>query len=78
MSPPGYPGYPPQTNSGVTHCSCIIRRTLGAVFLQQGLSAKQEGDAEEAENMLAAAAKFYKKAAEMYPPDDENFPCESG
>ncbi|PIL31505.1 transporter [Ganoderma sinense ZZ0214-1] len=48
--------------------------TLGAVFLQQGLSAKQEGDAEEAENMLAAAAKFYKKAAEMYPPDDENFP----
>ena len=38
----------------------------------------QEGDAEEAENMLAAAAKFYKKAAEMYPPDDENFPCESG
>ena len=48
------------------------------MFLQQGLSAKQEGDAEEAENMLAAAAKFYKKAAEMYPPDDENFPCESG
>ncbi|TBU34429.1 TPR-like protein [Dichomitus squalens] len=48
--------------------------TLGAIFMQQGLSAKQEGDAEEAESMLAAAAKFYKKAAEMYPPDDENFP----
>ncbi len=75
MSPPGYP---PQAGAGLTHGHSISRRTLGAVFLQQGLSAKQEGDSEEAENMLAAAAKFYKKAAEMYPPDDENFPCESG
>ena len=25
--------------------------------------------------MLAAAVKFYQKAAEMYPPDDEFFPC---
>lgn len=74
----GSTGYPPQTDTGLTRTYCISRRTLGAVFLQQGLSAKQEGDAEEAENMLAAAAKFYKKAAEMYPPDDENFPCESG
>ncbi|KAI0375480.1 TPR-like protein [Pilatotrama ljubarskyi] len=49
-------------------------RVLGAVFMQQGLSAKQANEAEQAENMLAAAAKFYKKAAEMYPPDDENFP----
>ncbi|KAI0652345.1 TPR-like protein [Trametes meyenii] len=48
--------------------------TLGAVFLQQGLSAKQANEAEQAENMLAAAANFYKKAAETYPPDDENFP----
>ncbi|KAI8981187.1 hypothetical protein BD414DRAFT_92827 [Trametes punicea] len=48
--------------------------TLGAVFMQQGLSAKRANDTAEAENMLAAAAKFYKKAAEMYPPDDENFP----
>ncbi|KAI9057043.1 TPR-like protein [Trametes sanguinea] len=47
--------------------------TLGAIFMQQGLSAKQAGDKAEAENMLAAASKFYKKAAEMYPPDDENF-----
>ncbi|CDO73147.1 hypothetical protein BN946_scf185007.g202 [Trametes cinnabarina] len=48
--------------------------TLGAIFMQQGLGAKQAGDKVEAENMLAAASKFYKKAAEMYPPDDENFP----
>ncbi|KAI0718899.1 TPR-like protein [Cerioporus squamosus] len=48
--------------------------TLGAVFLQQGLSAKKDNDAEETEKMLAAAAKFYQKAAEMYPPDDEFFP----
>ncbi|KAI0756530.1 TPR-like protein [Daedaleopsis nitida] len=48
--------------------------TLGAVFLQQGLSAKRANDAEGAERMLAAAAKFYKQAAEMYPPDDELFP----
>ncbi|KAI0639883.1 TPR-like protein [Trametes polyzona] len=50
------------------------RAILGAVFLQQGMSAKKAGDAEQAENMLAAAAKFYKKAAETYPPDDENAP----
>ncbi|OSD06163.1 TPR-like protein [Trametes coccinea BRFM310] len=47
--------------------------TLGAIFMQQGLSAKQAGDKAEMESMLAAASKFYKKAAEMYPPDDENF-----
>lgn len=45
--------------------------------MQQGLSAKKDGDAEEAERMLAAAFKFYKQAAEMYPPDDEQFPCVS-
>ena len=44
--------------------------------MHQGLSAKQANDAEQAEKMLAAAADFYRKAAEMYPPDDENFPCE--
>ena len=49
---------------------------LGAVFLQQGLSAKQEQDTEETEKMLTAAARFYKQAAGMYPPDDEQFPCE--
>ncbi|OJT08469.1 hypothetical protein TRAPUB_652 [Trametes pubescens] len=48
--------------------------TLGAVFMQQGLSAKQANDTEEGENMLAAAAKFYRKAAETYPPDDEKAP----
>ncbi|KAH9897927.1 TPR-like protein [Cubamyces lactineus] len=48
--------------------------TLGAVFLQQGLSAKQANDTEQAGMMLSTAAKFYNTAAGMYPPDDENFP----
>ena len=43
--------------------------------MMQGMSAKKDKDAEAAERMLAAAAKFYKQAAEMYPPDDEYFPC---
>lgn len=66
------------------HCFLDARRlmrrtcsTLGAVFMQQGLSAKRANDAEQAESMLAAAAKFYKKAAETYPPDDEKAPCKS-
>lgn len=53
------------------------RSTLGALFMMQGISAKKDGDAEEADKMLAAATKFYKQAAEMYPPDDEYFPCTS-
>ncbi|KAI0715074.1 TPR-like protein [Earliella scabrosa] len=48
--------------------------TLGAVFMQQGMAAKNENDADAAERMFAAAARFYKQAAEMYPPDDEYFP----
>ncbi|KAH9858277.1 TPR-like protein [Lenzites betulinus] len=48
--------------------------TLGAAFMQQGLLAQKASDTEQAETMLAAAAKFYKKAAETYPPDDENAP----
>ena len=46
------------------------------MWLQQGLNAKKDGAAEEAERMLVAASTFYKKAAGMYPPDDEMFPCE--
>ncbi|KAI0334466.1 TPR-like protein [Cubamyces sp. BRFM 1775] len=48
--------------------------TLGAVFLQQGLSAKQANDTDQAQIMLSTAAKFYNTAAGMYPPDDENYP----
>ncbi|KAI0830788.1 TPR-like protein [Trametes gibbosa] len=48
--------------------------TLGAAFMQQGLLAQKADEGEQAETMLAAAAKFYKKAAETYPPDDENAP----
>lgn len=44
------------------------------MFLQQGLSAKQANDTEQAGMMLSTAAKFYNTAAGMYPPDDENFP----
>ena len=43
--------------------------------MQQGMAAKKEDDADAAERMFAAAARFYKQAAEMYPPDDEYFPC---
>ena len=39
------------------------------------MAAKNENDADAAERMFAAAARFYKQAAEMYPPDDEYFPC---
>ena len=49
--------------------------TLGAMFLQQGLSAQKANDNEETARMLAAASRFYKQAADMYPPDDEFFPC---
>ena len=45
--------------------------------MQQGMAAKKEDDADAAERMFAAAARFYKQAAEMYPPDDECFPCTS-